>query len=465
MKPLALPNLVMASVCFTVAFYEFLTWLRVRGRLRDLAFAATSLGGALFNLACAGEYNVALPVESIPWLRMQAVTLNLTGLAFLWYFSEQTAQVKRRAVALFALLLGLGSLAQIIGLGDLTWAAGRTAVKSVSLPLGLRAVYLEVDSGPLTDVSYYLGVLLLAYLLRVALLYRRSGARRESVPLFWMLGIVALAYLSDFAVDEGLYRFPFTMEYAWLAVVVLVGQQRSREMLEAVAAKRALQASEARLLASLEEKDLLLKEIHHRVKNNLQIISSILFLQARRVDDPSFRALLQDCRNQVASMALIHEDLYRSKDFRNVDFTAYVRTLLSRLIGSYRGEGSPGSRIDAEDMRLGIDTAIPCGLIVNELCTNAIKHAFPPDRAVPDPEVRVLLRRLDSGRILIGVSDNGVGLPEDFDLSVTASFGMRIIGKLAEQLGAELSVARAVPGSRGAGFELVVPCSVPAESP
>jgi len=453
MKALSIPNLVMASVCLTVAFYEFLTWLRIRGRLRDLAFAAVSLGGALFNIACAGEYSVKVPVESLVWLRMQAITLNLTGLAFLWYFSEQTALVRRSAALAFAILLGASSLVQFLGLGDLTWIPNQPSVKPVSLPFGIHFEYLEVESGPLTDAANISGFLLLGYLTWIAFRYRRSSAGRESAALFWMLAIVGAAYMSDFAIDEGYYTFIFTVEYAWLAVVVLVGQQRSREILDAAVAKRELQENRERLLASLEEKDLLLKEVHHRVKNNLQIVSSLLFLQARRAEDPAFRSLLQDCRNQVASMALIHEDLYRSKDFRSVDFGAYARRLLSRLAGSYRGEAALSSRVEAEDIMIGIDQAIPCSLIVNELCTNALKHAFPQGRGWDGAELVVSLQRVDSSRLLLAVADNGVGLPPDFDPARVTSFGMKIVMKLAEQLGARLSFGPG-PGS-GARFELV----------
>jgi two-component sensor histidine kinase len=455
MKTLSVPNIVMASVCVTVTLYELVAWLRTHGNHQDLAFIAMSLGGALYNFACAGEYGVGVPVDSVPWLRMQGATLNLTALALLWYFFERTGLIGRRIMSSLSAGLCLFSLTQILPLGDLTWIASRPAITPVALPFGIHFSYLEVEEGTLTDAATFFGFGLLAYLWRIAFKYRRSGASRAALPLFWMLGIVSLAYLNDFAVGDGVYSFIFTVEYAWLAVVVLVGQQHSREIVDAAMAKRALQESERRLLTSLREKDLLLKEVHHRVKNNLQIVSSLLFLQSRRIEDTRFRELLQDCRNQVASMALIHEDLYRSKDLMGVDFGAYARTLLGRLVGLYRGEGAVSLRFDAESVKIAIDQAIPLGLILNELCTNALKHAFPPGKVGDPPTIFVTLRSGAPNRIALVFADNGVGLPAGFDPADASSFGMKIISKLADQLGSELRVG---PGP-GARFELEFPAA------
>ncbi|MDA8425154.1 MAG: hypothetical protein M0Z80_03370 [Treponema sp.] len=459
MKALSVPNIVMSAVCVTITLYELAAWLRTRDKRQDLAFIALAFGGALYNFACAGEYGVSLPAESVPWLRMQAATLNLTALAFAWYFFERTGRIGRRALTRIALVLSLFALTQILPLGSLDWIASRPSVLDIALPFGIRFSYLEVDAGPLTLAAYSFGFGLLVYLWWIALGYRASGSRREARPLLGMLAIVSLAYANDFAVGEGYYSFIYTVEYAWLVIVVLVGQQHSREIMDAALAKRALQESERRLIASLQEKDLLLKEVHHRVKNNLQIVSSLLFLQSRRVEDTRFRELLQDCRNQVTSMALIHEDLYRSKDLLSVDFGAYAHTLVSRLLGLYRGEGGVSLSFEAESLRIGIDQAIPLGLILNELCTNALKYAFPPERIGDPPTIVVTLRRSGPGRIALVFSDNGIGVPKDFDPAQAASFGMKIVHKLADQLGAELCTGSgAGPGAR---FELEFPASDP----
>jgi two-component sensor histidine kinase len=154
-------------------------------------------------------------------------------------------------------------------------------------------------------------------------------------------------------------------------------------------------------------------------------------------------------------MALIHEDLYRSKDLMGVDFGAYARTLLGRLVGLYRGEGAVSLRFDAESVKIAIDQAIPLGLILNELCTNALKHAFPPGKVGDPPTIFVTLRSGAPNCIALVFADNGVGLPAGFDPADASSFGMKILSKLADQLGSELRVG---PGP-GARFELEFPAA------
>jgi two-component sensor histidine kinase len=450
MKPYSIPTTIMASVCLTICFYEFFAWSRRGGPRRDIAFAVTCLGGAVFNIACSGEYSVDLPIQSLVWLRIQSASLTLTGMAFLWFVSEETGLVGRRYFRLFLLWSGLGALSQIVDLGDLTWVTSHPSIKRVLLPFGLDFVYKEVDSGPITDALNVGGIVLLAYLLAVVHRFARAGHRRQARYLFGVLGCVSVAYLNDFAVSIGLYSFIFTMEYAWLVGIILVGLWRSNALLDSALARLALQESEEALRVSLEEKNLLLREIHHRVKNNLQLVSSLLYLQARRVEDPDDKAVIQDCRSQIGSMALIHEDLYRSRDFRSVDFGSYLRTLVGRLLA---GSGGPRNLSFApvlESLNLGIDQAIPCGLIANELCTNALKHAFPEGFTARKPEIRVELRRLNDGRISFSFADNGVGLPENFDPGDGRSFGMKIIAKLVEQIGGELRI------ERGEGLRFVV---------
>jgi two-component sensor histidine kinase len=452
MKIYAILPLLMASVCITVAFYELLIWSRRRATRRDIAFAMTCLGGTLFCLACSGEYNVDFPAQSVPWLRIQAFSLQLTALAFLWFVSEETGLVRRSVLVAAIAVLGSLALAQAIGLGDLTWIRSQPQIKRVQLPFGSVVEYLEVESGPLTDFGSIAGIAFLLYLFWVANAYRRRAGWKEARSLFAVLAIVALSYLNDFAVNSGFYSFVFSMEYAWLAVIVLIGLKRSTEVLEAAVAKRALEQSETRLRAALEEKDLLLKEVHHRVKNNLQLISSLLFLQAARVAEPHFKSILQDCRNQITSMAVIHEELYRSQDFASIDFGAYLRGLVRRLLASFPAR-SVGFVPDIEDIRLGIDQAIPCGIIVNELCTNAIKHAYPPGFDGCKPEIRVELRALGDARASIVVWDNGVGLPEGYQLGRNSSLGMKIVANLVIQIEGEIYAEN----RGGARIEVVFP--------
>lgn len=191
--------------------------------------------------------------------------------------------------------------------------------------------------------------------------------------------------------------------------------------------------SEARIEAALREKEVLLREVHHRVKNNLQIVSSLLRLQANTEPGSAVRELLDDSRGRIRSMALIHEKLYQHDDFAKIDFADYLRGLLAVLSASH---GSPARvDVDAESLWLGIDQAVPAGLIVNELVTNSWKHAFPDGRG---GSIRVRLAAEGSRHVRLEVADDGVGLGADVDPWRGSSLGLRLVRLLAEQLDAEL---------------------------
>lgn len=189
--------------------------------------------------------------------------------------------------------------------------------------------------------------------------------------------------------------------------------------------------AEGQIKDSLEEKKVLLKEIHHRVKNNLQIISSLLSIQASNIVDPTAVECLRDSRQRVKSMALIHEKLYQSENFSRVNFAEYTRSLADFLFRSYNV--CPGNiRLDlqVEDLAINIDRAIPCGLIINELVSNSLKHAFPGDRR---GVISIRMGRR-SDRYELTVSDDGIGFPPEIDYRDTKSLGMQLISTLAAQL-------------------------------
>lgn len=191
--------------------------------------------------------------------------------------------------------------------------------------------------------------------------------------------------------------------------------------------------------ASLKEKEVLLQEIHHRVKNNLQIVSSLLALQCDRVDDPTVIEALKDSRGRIRSMALIHEQLYRSDDLSGIDFRAYLKELASVLVQMHSHRLAPISvKTEGDKVLLGIGVALPCSLIVNELASNAMKHAFPDGRA---GEIRIEFRRNGEDGFLLIVADNGKGLPENFNFRACNSLGLQLVSNLAEiQLGGRLDV-------------------------
>ncbi len=196
---------------------------------------------------------------------------------------------------------------------------------------------------------------------------------------------------------------------------------------------------EQQVQASLCEKEVLLKEIHHRVKNNMQVISSLLNLQARGIEHEQSREILRDTRSRVTSMAMVHEQLYQSPDLARVDFAKHVRSLASYLFRSY-GDASGVVAFQEEigDVDLTLDTAIPCGLIINELVSNALRHAFPDGR---EGEIRVGLE-LDNDRYVLVVFDNGVGFPADLDFHATNTMGLQVVNTLAGQLNGTVELDR-----------------------
>lgn len=194
--------------------------------------------------------------------------------------------------------------------------------------------------------------------------------------------------------------------------------------------------AEKQIRASLAEKEVLLKEIHHRVKNNLQIISSLLSLQTNYISEPKALEAFQDGQNRVRSMALIHEKLYRSADIAQIELSDYIRSLGAYLIQSYRAGQSPVQfKVVSDDVVVAIEKAVPCGLIINELLSNSLKHGFPADWVGEGPpQITVKLRRAANQHVELIIADNGTGLPPEFDFTQTDSLGLQIVNTLVSQL-------------------------------
>lgn len=211
-----------------------------------------------------------------------------------------------------------------------------------------------------------------------------------------------------------------------------------RELFERQMAEKELLASDQQLRQSLAEKESLLKEIHHRVKNNLQIVSSLLYLQEDYMKDAKGVEILRESQNRVKSMALIHEQLYGTADLAKIEFGRYIQGLTANLFDAY---GIDPARIrlnvQADDIALGVDMAVPCGLIINELVSNSLKHAFLPDAG---GTISIAIRTLNAGRIEIMVADDGIGLVEPPADAKKKSLGLRLIDTLTTQLGGTLAV-------------------------
>ncbi|MBD1862537.1 MULTISPECIES: histidine kinase dimerization/phosphoacceptor domain -containing protein [Trichocoleus] len=205
--------------------------------------------------------------------------------------------------------------------------------------------------------------------------------------------------------------------------------------------------AEEQLKLSLKEKEVLLKEIHHRVKNNLQVISSVLRLQSDYVKDDKILALFNDSQNRIRSMALIHEKLYQSSNLLKINFDEYIRDLTENLIRSYVAFASTVTlTTNAIGVWLNIDTAIPCGLIINELVSNALKHAFSGSN--PDNEIQISITSGNDNQFTLIVRDNGIGFPEDIDFRNTESLGLELVCVFTEQLDGAIALDR----SNGTAF-------------
>lgn len=231
--------------------------------------------------------------------------------------------------------------------------------------------------------------------------------------------------------------------------------KRANEALQAEISKREL--AEQRVEELLKEKEVLLQEIHHRVKNNLQIISSLLNLQSKFIKDPHALDLFKDSQNRIKSIALIHEKLYESPNLDKIDFAEYVQYLTTQLLNSFGVCSQHVTlRTNIQHTCLGIDAAITCGLIINELVSNSLRYAFPGGR-----EAEITIDFCSAAKVggvrnyILMVRDNGIGLPNGFDFRKAESLGMQLINTLTEQLRGTIEQVKC----EGTGFKISFPSS------
>ena len=205
--------------------------------------------------------------------------------------------------------------------------------------------------------------------------------------------------------------------------------------------------AQKQIINSLEEKNVLLREIHHRVKNNMQIISSLLSLQSSTIKNPEMRDIFMESQNRVKSMSMIHEQLYQTDDIAKIDFKIYVNGLIKSLFQIYSfGLKRIEWNVNIEDVKLDIETAIPCGLIINELVSNSLKHAF---NEAHDGKITVNMRK-NKNLITMEVSDNGIGLPANFEVEKASTLGLKLVTTLVDQLEGNMVIDR----SKGTSFKI-----------
>ncbi len=211
--------------------------------------------------------------------------------------------------------------------------------------------------------------------------------------------------------------------------------------------------TEQQLRTALQEKEVLLREVHHRVKNNLQVIASLLSLQSDYVADPSDHSLLEESENRVRAMALVHEQLYQSDNFAQIDFTTYVHSLANDLLQFYQTENKVISlHVEGETLPLDIETAIPCGLLIGELISNACKHAFLDGK---DGTIRLSLHAPEPSHYCIEVQDSGIGIPREIDFPTTQSLGLQLVSALVDQIRGTITLKRQL----GTTFTLTFPAN------
>jgi len=218
-----------------------------------------------------------------------------------------------------------------------------------------------------------------------------------------------------------------------------IGDARARRARQV--AEQALSESERRFSVQTEllrQRDIMLREIHHRVKNNMQVMSSLLSLQARTASNPELARMLEENQNRIQSMALLHEILYESYDLASLDFSKYLRRMVDYLFRSYGvNDGQVHPHTELDPVGLELDDALPLGLLISEVISNSLKHGFPDRRT---GEIRIVLRRPTAATVALVLSDTGVGLPENLDWTTSRSLGLRLIRALAEQLRAGLDI-------------------------
>jgi two-component sensor histidine kinase len=564
-----------------------------------------------------------IPGSIVVWLKLEVGSLNVVGLGLFWLVSEETALVKRRYLLAFLAWTVLFAAFMVLVPGTLIWSVDNPRERPVMLPFGLEFIYTEVGDGPIVDLFYLSGFLLLSYLSSIVVRYHRSAGGRSSISLLWVLGIVSAAYLNDMAVSFGLYSFVYTTEYAWLASIFLTAHRRSSDLLYAETAREALETSEdslrhrneelaalnqigqtlsrlaepgrilevifemigrvmdnsnlfialydeernlvsfpvymmrgervlrrerpfgngitehvirtgspfvanenlasvlelagieligdlclsfvavpirasdrvlgvlalqdydrekaydghdiellatiaaqasvalenarlygamqreleerkraeARILATLEERTTLLGEVHHRVKNNLQVIISLIEMKVGSMEKGDTRRFLEELEGQAHTMALVYEQLYQSESLSRIAMEPYLRQLTSNVLGIFGDSRSLRLGVEAP-LSLDMTEAMPCGLIVNELFTNILKHAFPRGFE-GEPEVDISMR-VEGKACRLVVGDNGVGFPALPERKPGRGFGLRLVDLWAtHQLGGSLEVDRA----------------------
>ena len=307
-------------------------------------------------------------------------------------------------------------------------------------------IWTHVISDTLIGAAYFTISVTLAYLI-----YR---ARRD-IPFHWMVlafGLFIIACGATHFVEAVTVWVPVYVFSAVLKVFTALASVTTAvvlpftvpRMLALVQNAKFSQEATAQLRRSEERKAALLREVHHRVKNNLGVICSIFYLQSTHAKESETVEVFRDMENRVHSMALVHESLYGSDDLARVDFADYAQSLAQDILASYESPNVPVRlTADMETVTMDVDLALPCGLILNELISNAFKHGFPNGAG----EIRLTLRKAQDGKCNLLVEDNGIGISSDVNVNTSKSLGLRLVRLLTQQIRGSFELVRSSPGT------------------
>ncbi|MGV6860808.1 MAG: PAS domain S-box protein [Putridiphycobacter sp.] len=252
-------------------------------------------------------------------------------------------------------------------------------------------------------------------------------------------GVKILNYINKTIKNDKVYtqNFDFEINQNKVYYEARYSKINDNEVMVVIRDQTELIENQNKLLESVHEKEVLLKEVHHRVKNNLQIINSILNLQSSYVSDPKILEIILESQNRIRTMSYIHESLYQTENFSSINFKEYIANLLNNLIYSYQINKNVTIVRDIDKVNLHLDQAISCGLILNELITNALKYAFPDEMK---GSLLIKIKDLPENKVELVVQDSGIGLPENFDLESTESLGLSLVHTLVDQIDGEVFV-------------------------
>jgi len=309
-----------------------------------------------------------------------------------------------------------------------------------------RLIWTHVISDALIALAYFAISVTLAYL---------TNKGRRDIPFHWMFlafGLFIIACGATHFIEVVTIWIPVYVLSAVVKVFTALASVSTAvvlpfmvpRVLTLVRQAKSSQEATARLRASEERKEALLREVHHRVKNNLAVICSIFYLQSTHAKERETVEIFRDMENRVHSMALVHESLYSSENLASIDFAEYAQSLAEDILASYGNPGAPVQlKTDLETVTMAVDLALPCGLILNELVSNAFKHGFPSGAG----EITLTLRKAPEGKYTLSVEDNGVGVPLDLNLNTSKSLGLRLVRLLTQQIRGSFELTQSNPGT------------------